>query len=339
MSNGNSADPANTPGVAQRAMAVIWSLGGKVNISAAPTNQSGLPAVPGGNGPAISQPLVTRSQKPQPISITPQDKTSAVLLVLDEQFNPTSTAALTGGVAAYSNRFYLTTMVEARKERLQILETFGDAAIFFFDERTKIYNFAGQLLETKTDFLFGSNFYLWGSAFHELYESIARGTELVKNNRIAVLVIDNYLLYGWPINLDMQRDSMNTAKQFSFSMIIREHKLITSKLEDLYTIQQFVPPCSEESPGLLQDLSISITFQLTTLNTLNEEIATITTAERRANSTNYDEKVKAREKSLATLRGYQQEFASRINQSGATADKYDTTGIGAQRHIEQKWPT
>lgn len=47
----------------------------------------------------------------------------------------------------YAN-FILTSAVEARQEKFQIMETFGDPFIFFFGEKPSIYQFSGLLLNS-----------------------------------------------------------------------------------------------------------------------------------------------------------------------------------------------
>ena len=297
--------------------------------------------------PATGLPLGTRSdtwvypvsttgqrQKAQPSSISITDNTAAVLMILDES-DTIDTSATAGNIIAYTNRFYLTAVHEERKERLQILETFGDPAVFFFDEQTKIYNFSGSLLESSTSDTYLPTYrYLWGSAFHRLYEELARGTKLAEKNRIAVLSFENYLLYGWIANLNMQRDSIQTAKQFSFSMIIRDQVLVQDEvLSRLYDVNQFLldPAHTEVIEVFIRGLANATA----NLNALDKEILAITAADRRGDKkTLYTNKITERAGLLNEIHQYQSELAAITNRAKSVFDSIET-----KKPSTSEWPT
>lgn len=166
------------------------------------------------------------------VDLGDMDNAPAVMFVIDRNM---TTKALT-------NKFLLTSVQESRQEKSQIIETFGLPSFYFFGERTKVYHFAGSLLETdaqvSTSF---KNRYLWASSLTELYDKMLRGTKLAELNYEAVLVYKNYRLYGYPINLNLKHDA-NAPKTagFSFSMIVRKQEFINDEgISGLYKIEQF----------------------------------------------------------------------------------------------------
>jgi len=165
--------------------------------------------------------------KPQPRFISTDINADAVLYIINEYFIP----------IYVTNKFWLTHAREIREEKTQIIETFGEAAFFFFGEKTKIYNFAGTLLETGTNNKQAKNEYRWGSSLIDFYNNYLRGTKLAENKHEVVLSYKNNHIYGYLINLntDYAADAPNIVN-FSFSMIVRKHGLIDyNNLEDMYS--------------------------------------------------------------------------------------------------------
>ena len=52
-----------------------------------------------------------------------------------------------GTISSRTSKFYLTNMALGMQEKSQILETFGTSNISFFGSKTKVYNFAGVVLD------------------------------------------------------------------------------------------------------------------------------------------------------------------------------------------------
>ena len=164
--------------------------------------------------------------KAQPRLISGDVNADAILYIIDENYIP----------IYVTNKFWLTHAREIRQEKAQIIETFGEAAYYFFGERTKIYNFAGTLLETKSLSKSFKTQYYWASSLIDLYNRHLRGTMLAENKHEAVLSYKNNYIYGYVTNLNTDYAS-NTPQvvSFTFSMIVREHALIDrSNLKDMY---------------------------------------------------------------------------------------------------------
>lgn len=100
----------------------------------------------------------------------------------------------------YAN-FILTSAVEARQEKFQIMETFGDPFIFFFGEKPKIYQFSGLLLNSLD--------YQWRAEWWANYDNLIRGTRLVELDARVVLswddvVVEGYILTAQAADSDQQ---------------------------------------------------------------------------------------------------------------------------------------
>ncbi len=167
-------------------------------------------------------------------------------------------------ISHLTNKFWLTNVQEARSEKAQIMETFGEAAFFFFGERTKVYNFSGTTLETDSTLEQFSGKYLWSSSLVDFYDNHLRGTKLAENGEEALLLFRNMRLYGYITNFNVIHDAMAPqATQFSFSMIVRKHDFSrgTNGIRVLHDPSQYssdpedMAELSEEISVLSADLS------------------------------------------------------------------------------------
>jgi len=123
-----------------------------------------------------------------------------------------------------TDKFILQSMTENRTEKVQIMETFGDAAISFFDMKTKVYQISGTLLEAnggpKT------NYYKWASMFKDFYEKHFRGTQLARQKKIAVLSVMDNLIYFYPLNLNVSVVSAAPySVVFNMNILVTKHNL------------------------------------------------------------------------------------------------------------------
>ena len=165
---------------------------------------------------------------------------SAVLLTIA---NPTADTVEDDDTAFETygtNQFLLTSIREAMNEKVQILETFGAPSFYFFDERTKVYNIAGSLLEanpsnthhnldykSESDFTQMRNISKdWTDGFKEFWNKHLRGSKLAEANRIALLAFGNDMMYGYPVSLNITKHSANPNNRvFSMSMIVVDHRV------------------------------------------------------------------------------------------------------------------
>jgi len=163
-------------------------------------------------------------QKSTFVDIGEMNDTPAILFIVNSDGLPVHV----------TNDFLLTSVQETRQEKTQIIETFGLPSFFFFGERTKVYHFAGQLLETAANSASDTGKYLWTSNLIALYDRHLRGSKLAENNQEAVLTFKNYKLHGYVTNLSLKHDaSTPLTAGFSFSMIVRKHDFIKPELLNL----------------------------------------------------------------------------------------------------------
>jgi hypothetical protein len=88
----------------------------------------------------------------------------------------------------YTN-FLVQSVVEERHEKQQIVETFGDAYIFFYGEAPRLIQVSGVLLNT--------NDFNWRSEWWENYERYFRGTRLVENGARLYMIYDDVIIEGY----------------------------------------------------------------------------------------------------------------------------------------------
>ena len=138
-----------------------------------------------------------------------------------------------------TNKFILTALSKAQQERYQIIETFGDPTVYFFNDRTKMYTLQGLLVDS--DYKFNANDpepnsdasnqaqqtfydqvaakYQWAQAFQDFYTNFLRATRLKSKNYIAAIFVDNCIIKGYPLTLTMGKESSNMPDMVTFQMV------------------------------------------------------------------------------------------------------------------------
>lgn len=118
----------------------------------------------------------------------------------------------------YAN-FFIVQLTEARAEKSQIVDTFGEDWVYFFGEKPRSIAFNGYLLNT-VDFD-------WKAEWWENYEKYLRGTALVENDARLYLFYDDVVMEGYLMNaqtVDAQ-DNRN-AVVFSSMMLLTGYQRI-----------------------------------------------------------------------------------------------------------------
>lgn len=117
------------------------------------------------------------------------DKTPSSIRVVGQDAKRSSPADL---IPAYT-KFILEGVQESHTERSQIVETFGDFYVFMFGERPPVYNFSGQLINTKN-----AN---WVIDFMFMYNEYLRGTRCVERNAKLLLTYGGRQISGLMLNM------------------------------------------------------------------------------------------------------------------------------------------
>lgn len=112
----------------------------------------------------------------------------------------------------YSN-FLLQSVSESSMEKVQIVETFGQAFAFYFGNRPRTLQVSGILLNS-ADFN-------WKNEFWYNYNNYLRGTQLVVNDTVAYLSYDDVTVIGFLNNAatDQSSDPQEYVS-FNFSMLV-----------------------------------------------------------------------------------------------------------------------
>lgn len=120
----------------------------------------------------------------------------------------------------YTN-FLVQTVVEERREKQQIVDTFGDAYIFFFGEAPRILQVQGFLLNT-ADFN-------WRNEFWDNYERYFRGTRLVERGARLYLIYDDIIIEGYMLQAQATDNvGMPYVLQFGFAMFVTGYTNISA---------------------------------------------------------------------------------------------------------------
>lgn len=187
-----------------------------------------------------------------------------------------------GQIVAATNKFLLQAMQENRTERVQILETFGAPSILWFDEKTKVYNFAGVLLEaqrqepivkltsSREDIIYPWDepySYLWGQSFRQLWDQELRGTKLTENKNQCLLTLMNSILIGYPVTLSLQSNAASPATvNFQFSYICTRHISLDEKAVRLFDPNTYAAIGFPENQNkILSDYAAGFSTQQTAL--------------------------------------------------------------------------
>ena len=140
------------------------------------------------------------------------------------------------GTAGYTN-FILQTVQEARMEKHQIVETFGETYIFFFGESPRFLDVQVVILNS-LDFN-------WEAEWWENYDRFFRGTKLVEMGARLYLFYDDNIVEGYMLSSQATKLSDQPfLVQMNFRLFLTGHRNITFVGDPNYPIRASValPP-------------------------------------------------------------------------------------------------
>jgi hypothetical protein len=132
-------------------------------------------------------------------------------------------AKKSGEITFQSNKFILQQLSMPKQERFQIIETFGSPHVFFYGERSKVYTMQGVLLDAfyqsqePTDSTLPYK-HMWARGFQYFYDNYLRGSRLIATGSKAILHTNGWLIYGYPVQLVLNKESMQMPDVVSFAM-------------------------------------------------------------------------------------------------------------------------
>jgi hypothetical protein len=139
-----------------------------------------------------------------------------------------------GGFSQANHNFILQSVQEVRQEKVQIVETFGDAFSFFYGQKPIVLAVQGILFDT-SDFN-------WKNEFLANYDRFLRGTKCVENKTRVFLGWDDVLAQGYLINVQTASNSEQPAVvPVSFNMLLTKPPL---------DLSEAAAPLDNPNPGM-----------------------------------------------------------------------------------------
>lgn len=147
----------------------------------------------------------------------------------------------------YSN-FLIQQVQEARIEKQQIVETFGESFIFFFGERPRIINVQGVLLNT-----FDFN---WEAEWWFNYDEFLRGTKCVERDARIFLTFDETLVAGYIMSAESTKQAQErNYVPVTFQMFVTDYTTL-SQLGDNSADQSKTPPVDSFNVAAYRPMTI-----------------------------------------------------------------------------------
>lgn len=124
-----------------------------------------------------------------------------------------------GETTQYAN-YILQSVKEARMEKHQIVETFGEPYIFFFGESPRFLDVTAVLVN--------SNDFNWEAEFWENYNTFLRGTKSVELGARTYMFYDDTVVEGYMLLAQAEKDSMNPLSvNLTFRLYITNYQNIS----------------------------------------------------------------------------------------------------------------
>jgi hypothetical protein len=123
-----------------------------------------------------------------------------------------------GSTFNYSN-FIAQQVIDARAEKAQIVETFGQPYIFFYGAKPRILQVQGLLMNT-LDFN-------WKNEFWKNYENILRGTKLVELDARIYFYFDDQIVEGYMLDASASHNAdFPYHVPFQFTLFVTGHTYV-----------------------------------------------------------------------------------------------------------------
>jgi hypothetical protein len=123
-----------------------------------------------------------------------------------------------GSTFNYSN-FIAQQVIDARTEKSQVVETFGEPYIFFYGEKPRIMQVQGLLMNT-LDFN-------WKNEFWKNYENFLRGTKLVELDARIYFYFDDQIVEGYMLDAQASHSAdFPYHVPFQFTLFVTAHTYI-----------------------------------------------------------------------------------------------------------------
>jgi hypothetical protein len=190
------------------------------------------------------------------------DDTYAVLKVVDstgQEIPLIDSGSLTvndegQGVSTSYTNFILQSVQEERMEKHQIVETFGDAYIFFFGESPRFLNVSAVLVDSQD--------FNWEAEFWENYDQNLRGTKCVEIGARVYLFYEDTIVEGYMLRASAVKTSQTPLMvQMQFQMFLTNYSSVSFVGDVNFPVRpSFVLPegDSDINTALSQDLRATL---------------------------------------------------------------------------------
>lgn len=145
-------------------------------------------------------------------------------------------SSATGSSKSYSN-FIIQSVREARMEKHQIIETFGDSYIYFFGEAPRFIDVTAVLIN--------SNDFNWEAEWWANWDRTLRGSKSVENGAQSYLFYDDNVVQGFMLMSEATKVSTEPFMvTMSFRMFVTSHRNVSSVGDPNFPVQDSVqlPP-------------------------------------------------------------------------------------------------
>jgi hypothetical protein len=154
----------------------------------------------------------------------------------------------------YSN-FLIQSVSDERMEKSQVVETFGEAFVFFFGERPRVLGIQGVLLNT-----FDFN---WEAEWWWNYDNYLRGTKCVEHDARVFLTVDDVMVSGYIMSASSAKSAQERNHvPLGFQLFVTDYTNL-SAIGDPSADQNKIPPvadwfdAAQYRPMLLQKKSVA----------------------------------------------------------------------------------
>lgn len=112
-----------------------------------------------------------------------------------------------------NTKFFLEQVNEAREEKVQVIDTFGEWVAFFFGRKPEVYSYSGTLLNAKN--------HDWKNEFQFNYDHYLRGSQAVKHRATMILQYDDVMVEGYMMNCAISQSAMaDKSVPFQFTLLV-----------------------------------------------------------------------------------------------------------------------
>ena len=198
-----------------------------------------------------------------------KDDTYAYLRVVDVAGNPLDMfdSGGTGGYSKQYSNFILQSVQEARMEKQQIVETFGDSYIFFFGEQPRFLDVQVILLN--------SNDFNWEAEFWANYDAYWRGSKLTELGARLYLFYDDNVVEGYMLQAQAVKSSTEPLMvTLTFRLFLTNYQNVSFITDDFpVRATASLPPGLSLEDGTAYSALLDASDQASQLRGVTEEAA------------------------------------------------------------------